>query len=298
MLKSMKIVIVLFALLFAQCVFAGPDEDAKAKKKDKFEVTLKKLDPLAKKGDAEAQLQLGKAYYGASYDLNEPKYCKDAFDWVRKSAEQGYGPSMAELGFMNQYAEVACPENGDQSIYWYGKAVNHFTKLANQGKVEAMSYLGQMYWQEGGGMNDREKAIYWFSKAAKLGKASAQTSLAGMYDGGGMYDVPEEDLVKAVYWYRKAASQGDTGAQYELALKYANGSGIAKDYVQAAHWFRKAADQGHSWAPYFLGVMYTNGDGVEKDDVQAAHWLQKSVESVHPHPNAKSELDKLAHKIK
>jgi len=293
----MRIVIVLFVFLFAQCVFAGPAEDVKAKKKDKFEITLKKLLPLAKKGDAEAQLKLGEAYYGASYDLTEPKYCKEAFDWVRKSAEQGNGQAMAQLGDMYQYEEVDCPKDKKLSIYWNDKAVSHFTKLAKQGQVDAMTRLGQMYWQEGGGMNDREKAIYWYRKAANLGYAVAQSSLAGIYDAQGMYDVPEEDLVKAAYWYRKAALQGDARAEYELALLYANGSsGIAKDYVRAARLFRQAADQGHTWAPYFLGVMYINGDGVEKDEVQAAHWLRKSMESVHPHPNAKIELDKLAHK--
>jgi hypothetical protein len=49
----MRIVVVLFAFLYAQCVFAGPAEDTKAKKKDKFEITLKELTPLATKGDAD-----------------------------------------------------------------------------------------------------------------------------------------------------------------------------------------------------------------------------------------------------
>jgi hypothetical protein len=296
MSKSMKGVIALFIFLFAPCVLAGPAEDEKAKNKAKFEVALNKLIPLATKGDAEAQLQLGEAYYRASYDLSELKYCKDAFDWVRKSAAQGYGKAMAQLGYMYQYEEIDCPKDKKLSIYWNNKAVNHFTKLAKQGQVDAMTRLGQMYWQEGGGMNDREKAIYWYSKAANLGYAVAQSSLAGIYDARGMYDVPKEDLVKAAYWYRKAASQGDASAEYELALLYANGSsGIAKNYVQAAHLFRQAANQGHSWASYFLGIMYTKGDGVEKDDVQAAHWLQKSVESENPHPDAKKELAKLTH---
>jgi TPR repeat protein len=289
MFMRVRVVTVLLALMFAQCVFAGPDEDSKAKKKDKFEITLNKLIPLATKGDAEAQLQLGESYYIASNELSELKYCNDAFDWVRKSAEQGYGHAMARLGDMYQYEEVDCPKGKKLSIYWNGKAVSYFTRLAKQGQVDAMTYLAQMYWHEGSGMNDRAKAIYWFSKAANLGNASAQTSLAGIYNAEGLNDVPKEALVKA-------ALQGNASAEYELALKYANGSGIAKDYVQAAHLFKQAADQGHSWASYFLGVMYANGDGVEKDDVQAAHWLQKSVGSEHPHPNAKKELAKLAKK--
>ena len=61
-----------------------------------------------------------------------------------------------------------------------------------------------------------------------------------MYDKG--RGVPR-DYVKAVGWYRKAAKQGRAIAQNNLGVMYENGRGVPQDYVRAHMWFSLAASR-------------------------------------------------------
>ena len=45
--------------------------------------------------------------------------------------------------------------------------------------------------------------------------------------------------------WKKAAEMGHANAQHSLALCYLTGKGVAKDDVEAVKWFRKAAQQGY-----------------------------------------------------
>ena len=99
-----------------------------------------------------------------------------------------------------------------------------------------------MYANGDGVPEDDAKAVEWFSRAAEQGDPAAQNNLGRMYaDGEG---VPEDDP-KAVEWYSKAAEQGNATAQYSLASMYANGHGVPENDVQAFVWFDRAARQGH-----------------------------------------------------
>ena len=64
------------------------------------------------------------------------------------------------------------------------------------------------------------------------------------YSGDGL----EQDKQKAVYWFTKAAEQGDAEAQYNLAVMYDKGNGIEQNrslakkyYQQACEWYHKNA---------------------------------------------------------
>jgi len=64
---------------------------------------------------------------------------------------------------------------------------------------------------------DLSKAIELYTKAANQGNKAAQNNLASMYIHG--EGVPK-DPSKAIELYTKAANQGDTAAQYELGYMY------------------------------------------------------------------------------
>jgi len=104
---------------------------------------------------------------------------------------------------------------------------------------------------------------------AEKGNKIAQFFLGMMYGNG---EGVLEDDKEAVKWYRKAADQGYAEAQYNLGNMYANGEGVAKDFKESVKWCRKAAEKGHVKAQYNLGSMYYFGDGVEKDNVTAYAW--------------------------
>ena len=70
-----------------------------------------------------------------------------------------------------------------------------------------------MYYQGEGIAQDKVKAVYWFTKVAEQGLVDAQHNLAIMYGKG---DDIKQDKIKAVYWCTKAAEQGYPNAQYNL----------------------------------------------------------------------------------
>src|SRR5205085_2304910 len=84
---------------------------------------------------------------------------------------------------------------------------------------------------------------------AERGVASAQHSLAMIYEGG---KGVAQDIGHAIEWYRRAAEQNYARSQFNLALRYDSGQGVARDVQQAIHWFRKAAEQGYAPAQFNL----------------------------------------------
>ena len=79
-----------------------------------------------------------------------------------------------------------------------------------------------------------------------------------MYDEGNGI---KQDKQKAFYWYTKAAEQGYLYAQYNLAnMYYEKGNGTKQDKQKAFYWYTKAAEQGYAEAQYNLAIMYYQGD--------------------------------------
>ncbi|NOQ90434.1 MAG: hypothetical protein GQ549_05770 [Gammaproteobacteria bacterium] len=132
---------------------------------DLFDFQIK----LAKKGDAEAQFNVGEMYeigFGVKQDKKEARY------WISRSA--------------NQKHEIA----GFKLLYWdiekkglKGKNKDRLKKLnvmAKQGNAQAQYYLGKMY-AHGVGINkDSDVAIDWLNKAALDGVFEAELELASV----------------------------------------------------------------------------------------------------------------------
>lgn len=196
------------------------------------------------------------------------------------------------------------------------KAVEWFTKSANQGDMYGQYNLGLMYKQGKGVKQDYQQAFDWFSKAAGQGNAQAMTALGNMYDDG---TGVKKDEFEAVEWYMKAARKGDPVGQcnaagiythttaikkdylnarvlLEYCLKgnpnddccldrmadlYSNGWGVEKDRKKARELREKAAANGSGVAMYNLGADYDYGIGVEKDPKAAMEWYQKAAAKGH-----------------
>ena len=95
------------------------------------------------------------------------------------------------------------------------------------------------------GRGDYATAIREWTPLAEQGHAAAQFFLGVMYnEGQGVL----QDYTEAAKWYRKAAEQGDLGAQVSLGVMYNEGQGVLPDYTEAAKWFRRAAEQGDARA--------------------------------------------------
>ena len=147
---------------------------------------------------------------------------------------------------------------------------------AEQGNAEAQCMIANsFYFGEGLTQQDYKKAVEWWSKAAEQEYAPAQYVLGIAYiEGKGA----PQDYKTAIQWLQKSAEQGNQDAQIKLGWLYYNGEGIPQNYETAAHWFRKAAEQGNALAQCNMGAMYHEGKGVPQNYETAAEWYRKSAE--------------------
>ena len=98
-------------------------------------------------------------------------------------------------------------------------------------------------------LKDYQKAVQWYTKSAEQGIAEAQYQLGSCYDMG--EGVPEDPKM-AVKWYTKAAEQGHNDAMYFLAVFYEKGTGVPKDMQKAREWMTKLSAKGDGRAKTWL----------------------------------------------
>jgi uncharacterized protein len=129
----------------------------------------------------------------------------------------------------------------------------HCLTLAKQNIVEAQTELGELYYSSKKGViEEYQKALGWFEKAAAAGNAKAQYYLGLMhYEGKGV----KTDYNKAVEWFTKSAAAGNEKAQYYLGVCYYYGKGVAKDSMVAKEWFTKAYNKGYEQAKHYLELL-------------------------------------------
>ena len=119
------------------------------------------------------------------------------------------------------------------------------------GLDSAQNNLGAYYADGLGVFEDKEKAFYWYQKAAEQGHALAQANLAGCYTQGNGVPIDEK---KALEWCQKSAAQGNTKGMMKLAVIYYEGSAVPRDYQKAKEWVEKvlAKDKNHKGAKIYL----------------------------------------------
>lgn len=112
-------------------------------------------------------------------------------------------------------------------------AFNYLQELAPAGDPEAQFRLGDMYrWGDVGSANF-EKALYWYTRAAKQGNLDAMLGLAGMYGHG--QGVPQ-DKVAAYRWLILASSQhlDERAAAIVAGARDDLGSTLTAQQIEAA----------------------------------------------------------------
>ena len=154
----------------------------------------------------------------------------------------------------------------------FNKAVTILRPIAEQGDVQAQTYMGVLFERGQGIPQDYAEAEKWYRLAAEQGKADAQYYLGNMYrEVNG-----SKDYAEAVIWYSKAAEQGKAEAQNKLGEMYAKGQGVKKDRVISYKWFNIAAISGHE--PYIQGrdkvAKKMNKKEIEEAQRLSREWLE------------------------
>mgnify|MGYP005849499897 CR=1 FL=1 len=131
---------------------------------------------------------------------------------------------------------VAAYERGD-----YRTAIEAWMPLADQGDVDALFNMGQLYRMGKGLARDPVMAEYFYRQAAEKGHLAAQGNLGTLYFFG-FDDSPRVEA--ALQWWQKAARGGDPRSQYMIGILYYNGGYLERDKVRAYAWIRRAAVAG------------------------------------------------------
>ena len=157
-----------------------------ASKKGDFSTSFKLLKPLAEKGDARAQGELGALYLSGRGTSKDPK---EGLRWTKEAANKGLATAQYNLGVIYLDGQVA-PQNFPEAMKWLLAAAGQGVPAAQAG-VAAMFYEGQ------GVPQSYDEAAKWMQLAAAQGDPEAQLNLGTMYAvGQGL----ERNILRAAMW--------------------------------------------------------------------------------------------------
>jgi len=154
-MKGFFILPVLLILLIGTPAYADFQKGLDAAKSGDFATALKEWRPLANKGMADAQYNLGVMYRrgeGVTQDYEV------AIEWFRLAAEQGNASAQSNLG--------AIYDQGRGVIRDPNAAFKWFKLAAEQGNNYSLFILGDMYEQGRGVTRDHIRAHMWWNIAA------------------------------------------------------------------------------------------------------------------------------------
>ena len=231
-----------FALALAAPVAPVLAEDA-----PNYIEEMKRWQPKAEAGDAEAQFQLGQMYalgHGFKQNFNS------AIEWYEKAAAQGNAKARTALGMLYFYG-AGVEENTEKAGEWFEKA-------AAQNDAAAQRYLGGIAYQE----KDYAQAKQWWEQAAAQNYAPAMKNIGSLYASG---EGVAQDFAEAKSWFEEGAKQKKLSASSmtALAVLYTEGKGVEKNEKQALDWLEKACEQDSldgGYACFGIGQSYLEGE--------------------------------------
>lgn len=179
---------------------AGALEDALgALARHDFKTALQLLEPLAQKGNANAQAVLGQCHALGQGVQADPAR---AVHWYRLAAVQGHVAAQTNLGLAYDTGQ-GTEQDQAQAVRWYSLA-------AAQGDAVAQTNLALMYDTGAGVAQSATQALRFFRMAAAQGNATAQFNLGLIYGTGN--SAVGADPVRAYLWFTLAAQAGEPNA--------------------------------------------------------------------------------------
>ena len=177
-------------------------------------------------GSASARFELGLMYLKGNGTSKDEK---KAFEWIKKSAEEGDVRAQSYLGWM-YLTGTGILKNEKESFSWYLKA-------AEQGDVSSQTQVGFMYAEGMGVEKNLDESFRFTRMAAEAGDAVAQANMSWDYLKGYGTNI---DYEKAYYWAKKSADQNEELGYENLANCYLVGS--RKDIIKAIECLDKALE--------------------------------------------------------
>jgi len=237
------------------------------------------IEAAASGGDAQAQFELGRAYFRG---LGTDKDLKKSLEWLEKAAAQNHAEAAGSIGYF--YTEGIAVEKDD------GKAVEWFRKAAEAGSPKGQLNLGLMYRKGRGVEMSNTEGIKWIQKSVDSGLPDARYTLGELYFLGD--DHQAVDREKAIPLLQPLADEGNPKAQNLIGIAYRDGlGGTTIDLKAAEEWFRRAGIQGEQKAQSNLGHLLVPEDPEAPRRLEALGWLM--VSESQGELTAKKTLDQL-----
>jgi TPR repeat protein len=168
----------------------------------------------------------------------------------------------------------------------YKEAIEFWEPLAEQGNVDALRNLAQLYRLGLGVQQDDAKAFALYEDAAERGSDEAQVNVAFLLLTGKGVD---QDREKAASWFAKASDQGNALAQYNLGLMYEKGIGVEQDEEFSLELYRVAAGQGQKRAIARLAALEGSSD--EDQTANAEKAAAEAAAKAEAEAKAKAEAE-------
>jgi uncharacterized protein len=151
-----------FGLMIEPATAAELDDAVAAAHRGDYAAALRRLSPLAEKGDARAQFDIG---FMHAYGWGVQRNPADAIPWYRKAADQGLAVAQHFLGLAYVNGEGVRPDDAE--------AARWFTRAAAQGFVQAEFMLGLVNLDGRGVAKDPVQGYAFIVMAAQGGVRSA-----------------------------------------------------------------------------------------------------------------------------
>ena len=201
---------------------AGDYENAvSATRHGDFAGAFKLLKPLAEKGDARAQADVGAMYLTGKGVAANPK---EALKWLRLAADHGNASAQFNLGTMYLEGQVVMRD--------YKEAMKWNLLAAGHGLAAAQVNIASMSYYDGVGVaQDYKEAAKWLRLAAEQGDADAQLNLGNMYVAG---QGVERDLLRGFMWTQLATESLSMGETEKKAVRDMSAKSLSPEDIAKA----------------------------------------------------------------
>ncbi len=184
-------------------------------------------------------------------------------------------------------------------IRTHGASIEFYEKAAEQGSVEALVSLGDIYCDGSAFSPDESTALKYYRKAAALGNGEAMYRIAKIYARGG--NGIQADGGKALKWFEKAAAYGNCKAMLVIGETHCADKELHKatnkvlidnaiikrkpDLTKAVSWFKKAEESCHGNQDELAEVYYEIASAIFRQSKKpgllnyAKKYLKKAAES-------------------
>ena len=209
--KIFTILTFILWILLAQSnlAFASYSDGAKAYKKGDFETAFAVWEPLAQKGNANAQFKLGGMFAKGKGVI---KNIETAFVWYSKAAFNGHKRAAYNKAFMLTKG-MGTPKDEKE-------AFNIYHRLAANGDViEAQHAVAVAYAKGAGVRQDFKLAKKWYDKAALSNYITTQIDLSDFL----LASSDPEYRLMAIFWIEVACIQGNSKAMKRAQHLYKSG---------------------------------------------------------------------------